>query len=339
MNTIRGVDVKGKRVLVRCDFNVPQDEQAQGMTDDFRITQSLPTIRYLISQGAKLFLISHFLKLDPIQQCLERYLGQPVLKISDYATKKIPEGNVCLLENIRFDSGEEANDEKFAKKLALLGDIYVNDAFSASHRSHASIVKLPTFLPAFTGFLLEEEVRQLERFCKNPKRPFIAIVGGKKAQDKLSFLNAMSEKADYVLLGNVVAEELTKENIALRNPKKVILPLDGYPGNGNNFDIGFDTRKLFQKKLENAESVFWTGPLGWVEKKEYADGSLEVAASIIKSNAFSFAGGGDMAAFLKAYHLRDAFSYVSTGGGASLAFLSGQRLPGLEVLGYYHGSH
>lgn len=343
MKTIRDQNFQGKRVLLRCDFNAPLDENGN-VIDDFRIQQSLPTITHLLEQGAKLFLISHLgspkgkvqdsLSLNPIRKVLEKYLNQPVAEVSFKEAEKF-EGSVALLENIRFNPGEEENDESFAKELASLGDAFVNDAFSASHRSHASIVSLPKFLPSYAGLLLEKEVLALEHFLKHPAHPFVAVVGGKKVEDKLSFVDAISNLADFVLIGNLLAQEIAKKGTVLKNPKKIVLPLDGYPGDGKELDIGPRTRTLFAEKIKDAKSVFWAGPLGLIEKKEYAAGSLEVAKAIIGSFAFSVAGGGNLSAFLGEYNLRDKFSYVSTGGGATLAFLAGKKLPGLEALGYY----
>lgn len=351
MRNVRDAALEGKRVLVRCDFNVPLDGKGN-ITDEFRITQALPTLKHLIGKGAKLVVVSHLgdpegrvqesLRLTPLQKALTRHLEVSLTKAPDcvgkeveQATMSLQKGEVLLLENVRFHPGEEKNDKEFAKQLALLGDVYVNNAFSVSHRSHASVASLPKFLPSFAGLLLQKEVQALEHFSINPKHPLIAIVGGRKVKDKLSFTDAISKVADTVLLGNLLANEAIATSVAFEDPDKIVFPVDGVPGSGKEFDIGPKTRDLFLQKLQGANSVFWTGPLGWTEKEEYAAGSLAVAEAIIESKAFSVAGGGNLSAFLGTHKLRDKFSFVSTGGGASLAFLAGDTLPGLKALGYY----
>jgi phosphoglycerate kinase len=276
------------------------------------------------------------LALGKVREKLFSHLGYSAAKAK---------GKILLLENLRFHKEEEKNDKEFAKALSKLGDMYINDAFSVSHRSHASITEVAEFLPSGIGLLFEKELATLERFSLNPSRPFLVIVGGKKAENKLSFVSAISKIADVVLLGNLLASE--KEKFApsfdgaprvhhgansfssFKNPLKVVSPLDG------EFDIGPQTLKLFTGHIQKAKSIFWTGPLGQVEKKEYAKGSIAIAKAIGESKAFSVVGGGDLVGFLRSFHLEDKFSYLSTAGGAALAFLSGEQLPGLKVLGYY----
>ncbi len=352
MNTVFKADIQGKRILVRCDVNVPLDASGN-ILDDFRIRQIIPTLEYLLSKGARtLFLLSHLgdpggkvvesLRLDPIQKRLSQLLDKPIFKTSDCLgreafvfAKEMPEGSIVLLENVRFHQEEEQNDRGFAKQLAMLGDVYVNDAFSASHRRHATLATLPRLLPSFAGLLLDKEVSTLEYFSQKPERPFVVVVGGKKVKDKLSFIDAISKTADFVLLGNLLSQEVSKQNVRFLHPEKIILPKDGIPGQGKEYDIGPETQKLFLEKIAQAKSVFWTGPLGWIEQEQYAQGSLALAHAIIKHSEFSVAGGGNMSEFLDMYSLRDKFSYVSTGGGATLAFLAGEKLPGLAALGYY----
>ncbi|MDP2664645.1 MAG: phosphoglycerate kinase [bacterium] len=345
MKTIRDLDLKGKRVLVRSDFNIPLDEGGN-VLDDFRIARALPTIRSLLKQKAKVIVMSHLgnpggkvvedLRLDFVRQSLSKYLGQQVAKAEDCVgadVKKLAmnlkEGEILLLENLRFHKEEELNDLSFAKELASLAEVFINDAFSTSHRMHASIVGVPKLLPSLIGLLMEKEIQHLEKFSNDPSRPFVAIVGGMKVKDKLAFIDSISKAADVVLIGNLIANEAKTEGVVFQSPGKIVFPLDG------GYDIGPKTTELFLEKLKDARSVFWTGPLGWTSKEEYAKGSLAVAEAIIKSKAFAVAGGGNLGAFLEAKGLREKFSFVSTGGGASLAFLAGEKLPGLEVLGYY----
>lgn len=351
MKRLADFDVQGKRVLVRCDFNIPLDEKGNSL-NDFRIVQSLPTIRALLQNKAKVILMSHLgqpggrvvqsLKLESVKKLLSKHLGTNIVKAEDCVGPDVQqlvyqthESEVLLLENLRFHKEEELNDEEFAKELASLGEIYLNDAFSASHRSHASVVGVPKFLPSGIGLLMEKELEHLEKFSKNPSRPFAVIVGGIKVKDKLAFIDNISKVADAVLMGNLIAREAKEGNVVFQNPEKIIFPLDGVPGNGAEYDIGLKTTGLFLEKLKNAKSVFWTGPLGWVSKEEYAKGSLAVAKAIIANKSFAVAGGGNLSAFLRERGLQEKFSHVSTGGGAALAFLAGERLPGLEVLRYY----
>lgn len=352
MNSIRRADIAGKRILVRCDFNVPLDDSGN-ILDDFRIQQSLPTLEFLLSKGARtLFLISHLgdpggetqesLRLNPVQKKLSQLLDRSVFKASDCLgsqafvfAREMLESSVVLLENVRFHEGEEKNDRSFATQLASLGNVYVNDAFSVSHRRHASVATLPRLLPSFAGFLLDKEVSTLEHFAKDPQRPFAVVVGGKKAKDKLFFIDAISKAADFVLLGNLLAQEAAKQKVRFLHPEKIVLPQDGIPGGGQEYDIGPKTQKIFVEKLKDAKSVFWTGPLGWIEQEQYAQGSLAVARTIVEHSEFCVAGGGNLSEFLEEHALREKFSYVSTGGGATLAFLAGEKLPGLEALGYY----
>lgn len=348
MKTLQDFRVEGKRVLVRCDFNVPLSETGE-ILDDFRITQTLPTIEYLIAKQAKIIAMSHGgdpggkvvpqLSLARVQERLLEYLDCSVTLAPDCVGKEIEQwtlqmqnSEILLLENLRFHREEEENEKTFANALAALGDIFINDAFSVSHRAHASIVGVPDFLPAGIGLLMQKELKALREFSQNPLHPFVTIVGGAKAQDKLSFITAISKKADVVLLGNLIAKEAAKQNIVFQNKEKVVFPVDGVPSFQTPYDIGPGTRRIFKKYVSSAKNVFWTGPLGWVERKEYTEGSLEIAKAIVESKAFAVAGGGNLSEFLQEYGLRDKFSYVSAGGGATLAFLGGELLPGLAVL-------
>ena len=354
MKTVRDIPVQGKRVLVRCDFNVPLDARGD-ILNDFRIAQSLPTIQYLLEQGSRVVLMSHLGQPDEtdpkkyslirVREALSLLLEKEVRLAPDCVgpeTEKmvfeLKEGEALLLENLRFHKEEKANDEAFAKQLASLGDVFINDAFSTSHRSHASIVGVQKFLPSAVGFLMEKEIANLEHFRRNPSHPFVVIVGGKKVKDKLSFIDEISKAADFVLLGNLIAKEAKTERVAFLHPEKIVFPLDGNPPD-LEYDIGPKTEKLFLEKLKGAKSVFWAGPLGMTHEEEYAKGSLVLARAILASKAFAVGGGGNLSAFLGEYGLRDKFSHVSTGGGASLAFLAREELPGLKVLGYYEEDH
>ena len=404
MRTLRDFDVKGKRVLVRCDFNIPLNEKKE-ITDDFRILQTLPTIKYLIEKGAKIILMSHlgrsaqnqkskitpyhFLEksgerqanqkfsLRPIEKHLEKLLKKKVKFLDDCIGEKVGKevekmqsGEIILLENLRFYKEEEENDENFAKKLAKLGDIYINDAFGACHRAHASIVGVPKYRPAGTGFLLEKEINVLSKVLKNPSRPLIAIIGGVKISTKIRVIEQFLKTADHLLLGGKIFEPLLQvkevligrpwleeeiieqvKKINLTDPK-IHLPIDslvclpnleeGYSrkaGIGSIrkeeeiFDIGPETIKLFSNLIKEAKMLVWSGPLGYFEREPFDAGSKAIAQAIVRNHtAFKIAGGGDTDAFLAKYNFREKFDHVSTGGGAMLEFLSGEKLPGITAL-------
>jgi len=338
-------------VLVRVDFNVPLQENGE-VADDFRIVVALPTLQHILSQGASLVLMSHLgdpegkkverLSMNKVAEKLKERLKIQVAGINDCIgpeavklTQGLLAGEVVLLENLRFHKEEQENDENFAKELAKLGDFYVNDAFSVLHRKHASLVSVPKLLPSFGGLLLQKEMEGLQRLLKNPARPMVAVVGGKKVESKLPMIDSIAELADEVLLGNILSNEMIRQNISLGHKEKVILPLDGVPGQGKEYDIGPETRKLYQEKVRAARTVFWVGPLGRYEDKEYAEGSKAVAEAIVEDTSYAVAGGGNLLDFLGRYNLRNKFDHFSTGGSSMLAFLAGQKLPGLEALGYY----
>jgi phosphoglycerate kinase len=345
MKTLKDFNFKEKRVLVRCDFDVPLSEKGE-ILDDFRIREALPTIQYLINSKAKVILISHTgrpggktvesLKLTPVQEKLTEYLGIPVNKSPDCIgpqteklIKEMQSGEVLLLENIRFYKEEEENDEDFSKKLAKLGDIYINNAFANSHRGHASMTGVPKYLPSAAGLTLTKEVEILSGLIKNSNRPLVAIIGGKKIEiTKLNLINKFSEIGDWVLIGDLVKNEIKEKGILLKYPQKIMEPI----GDVKAKDISFKTIALFKEKISLAKTVFWNGPLGLIEKEEFSRGSKEIAQAVIKSRAFSVIGGGDTIGFINKLGLIDKFSYVSTGGGAMMAFLSGEKLPGIEAL-------
>ena len=348
MKTLRDFNVKNKRVLVRCDFNVPLSKQGD-ILDDSRIRAVLSTIEYLIENKAKVVLMSHLgrpnhkpdpkFSLKPVALRLEKLLEKKVKFLDDCIGEKVEKeidkmefGEICLLENLRFYKSEEENDEKFAKDLAKLGDIFIQDAFGVCHRAHASVAGVPRYLPSGIGLLLEKEIKALDILMKNFEKPLLAIIGGKKVETKVKLIDKLSEIADFVLIGNLLSNEIKEKKIALKYPEKVIEPVDAIEEQGRELDIGPKTSKIFQEKIADGKTIFWNGPLGMVEEEKFIQGSLVIANAIIESGAYSIVGGGDLNAFLGKHNLRDRFDYVSTGGGAMLKFLSGEKLPGLEVL-------
>ena len=341
--------MKNKRVLVRCDFNVPLDNQGN-ILDDSRIKETLPTIEYLVKEKAKIVLMSHLgdpggkvvdgLKLDKVQEKLLEYLDLSITKAPDCVggeieeyTKKLQVGEILLLENLRFHKEEIKGDLSFARALSQLGDIYINDAFGICHRPHASVVGIPKYLPSGIGFLLEKEIKNLEKILKNPEKPMVTIIGGKKVEAKSKLINKILEITDFLLVGGLIKNEMEKTGMKVKYPEKLILPVDGIKINGENFDIGEKTIILFKEKVQEAKTVFWNGPLGMIEKEEFSKGTLEIAKAVIDSKAFSVVGGGETIEFLNRKGISSKFSHVSTGGGAMLEFITeGEELPGLKVL-------
>lgn len=387
--TVKDIDVKGKKVLVRCDFNVPQDENGN-ITDTRRIVSSLPTIKYLIENGAKVILCSHLgrpkgevkkeFSLAPVAKELSKELGIEV-KLSDdiigesakSIAQSLKEGEVMLLENVRFDAREEKNDPEMAKQLASLAEIYVNDAFGTSHRAHASTAGVADYLPAVSGFLIEKELDFMGDALENPTRPFVAILGGKKVSDKIGVINALLEKVDTLMIGGAMAYtffkaqgygvgnsicELDKLDLALelmekakQKGVKMMLPVDTklgkefdkntesktvkaseIPDGWEGFDIGEETIKLYKEELKNAKTIVWNGPLGLFEFDQFAIGTNEIAKTLAEVDAVTIIGGGDSAAAIEKAGLADKMTHISTGGGASLEFLEGKKLPGIECL-------
>jgi len=345
MRTLKEFEVKEKKVLVRCDFNVPLDKQGS-ILDDFRIKETIPTIQYLIDGGAKIILMSHLgrpegkvveeLRLTSIKEKLEKCLDLSVKKSDDCIGNETEElinkmnpGEVLLLENLRFHKEEEEGDLDFAKKLADLGNIYINDAFGASHRAHASIVGIPKYLPSAAGFLLEKEVKVLSELMQNPKKPLIAIIGGIKVETKAKLINKISRTADFILVNGPIKREIEEKKIKFDYPQKILGPIDEI---GEGRDVGPETLLQFGEKIKSAKTIFWNGPLGQTENKEFSKGSEVLARIIVESGAFSIVGGGETAEFINRIGLIEKFNHVSTGGGAMLEFLSGQELPGIKAL-------
>lgn len=355
MKTVRDFDVKNKRVLVRCDFNVPLDDQGN-ILDDFRIKETIPTIKYLLKKRAKIILMSHLgepegqvvpvLKMDKIQEKLieilesKEHIDVSVTKTPDcigYEIEKYSFGldsnEILLLENLRFHIEETENNPEFSKSLSRLGDIYINDAFGVCHRLHASVVGVPQYLESGIGFLIEKEINNLNKLFQNPKKPMIAIIGGEKVETKSKVIDRISEIADFILINDLIKKEIEKTGMKFSHPEKLIGPVDNILYEDKNLDIGPKTIEIFKEKIKRAKTIFWNGPLGMIEKDEFAKGTLEIAKSIAKKwFCFSVVGGGKTVEFVSKVGLIKKFDHVSTGGGAMLQFLSGEDLPGLEAL-------
>jgi len=346
MKSLKDFDLKNKRVLVRCDFNVPLSLTGE-ILDDFRIRESLSTINYLKKKKAKIILLSHFgrpqedesnfkkYSLKPIALRLAKLLKARILFLPDCIGEKVKEeidkmkpGKIILLENLRFHKEEEENDSGFAKKLASLGDFYINDAFSVCHRSHASIEAITQYITSGAGFLLEEEFRILTGLLKKPKKPLVAIIGGKKIETKIKLIDRITKVANWVLIGGLLEREIKEKEIDFEEPKKILIAVDSQ----DSFDIGPKTIELFKKKIKIAKTIFLSGSLGKTEDEKYQKGSQEIIEAIIKSRAFSVAGGGSTVEFIDKLGKHSKFDYISTGGGAMLALLSGEELPGIKAL-------
>ena len=387
--TIKDIDLKGKRVFVRCDFNVPMDEN-QNITDNRRIVSALPTIKYLIEQGCKIVLSSHLgrpkgefkkeFSLAPVAKELSKQLGQEVLMAEDVVgesahklAENLQPGQVMLLENVRFHKEETDNDPEFAKKLASFGEIFVNDAFGTAHRAHASTEGISHYLPSVSGFLIEKELKFLGDALNNPERPFVAILGGAKVSDKIGVIDSLLEKVDTLMIGGGMAYtffkaqgyevgnsicELDKLDLAKQAMEKakekgvkLMLPVDTkigkefkpdtesktvawteIPEGWEGFDIGEKTIEMFKDELKSAKTVVWNGPLGLFEFDQFAIGTNAIAHALAELDATTIIGGGDSAAAVEKAGLADKMTHISTGGGASLEFLEGKKLPGIECL-------
>ena len=388
--TIKDIDVNGKKVLLRCDFNVPLDENLN-ITDKTRIIAALPTIKYLLDHNAKLILCSHLgrpkgevkkeFSLAPVAKELSNQLGKEVKLAEDITgpsakelTSNMKEGDVVLLENVRFDPREEKNDDEFSKELASLAEVYVNDAFGTCHRAHSSTAGVAKYLPSACGFLIEKELKALGDALNNPVRPFVAILGGKKVSDKIGVIDSLLEKVDTLLIGGGMAYtfykaqgygvgnsvcELDKLDLAtslMEKAKakgvKMLLPLDNkigkefkpdteskvvkyseIPDGWEGFDIGPETIKLYTEELQKAKTVLWNGPVGLFEFDQFAIGTNAIAKCLAElKDCTTIIGGGDSAAAVTKAGLADKMSHISTGGGASLEFIEGKKLPGIECI-------
>lgn len=388
--TVRDIDVAGKKVLVRCDFNAPLDGETGAITDNRRIRAAIPTIQYLIDHNAKVILCSHLgrpkgevnskYSLKPVAEELSKLLGKEVKLAKDVIgedaqklTSEIKEGEVVLLENVRFHKEEEKNDPEFAKKLASFAEIYVNDAFGTAHRAHASTAGVADYLPAVSGFLIEKELEFLGSSLENPERPFVAILGGAKVSDKIGVIENLIEKVDTLIIGGGMAytfykaqghhigtsiceeDKLDLATSLLKKAEekgvKLLLPVDNhvsseYSNDGEDrfvesteipdgfmgLDIGPKTIENFKNAIKNAKTVLWNGPLGVTEFSKFAEGTRAIATALAESDAVTIIGGGDSAAAVEKMGLADKMTHISTGGGASLEFLEGKVLPGIDCL-------
>ena len=330
---------KGMRVLIRCEFNCPLSEEGK-ILDDRRIQAVIPTIQYLSEKNAKIILMGHLgrprgevvenLRLTPIVDRLFNYLSLQISKAPDCVGEDIEKmikemwiGEILLLENLRFHKGEEKNDDAFAKKLSLLGDIFVNDAFGVCHRKHASVVGVPKYLPSFAGFSLEEENKVMTQILENSERPLVAIFGGAKIDTKLPVIEKFLDIADYILIGGKIANEIN-----FFHPK-ILLPIDFI---GDRSDIGPKTQNKFKKVISRAKTIVLNGPMGRLEKKEFENGTKEIIKAVSENKGFKIAGGGETLLAIFKYNLQGSFDFISTGGASMLKFLAGENLPGIEAL-------
>lgn len=387
--TIEDVEVKGKKVIVRVDFNVPLDEN-KNITDDNRIVGALPTIKYLVDKGAKTILVSHLgrpkegfedkYSMKPTAVRLGELLGKQVIMAKDVIGEDakakaaaLKDGEVLMLENVRFHKEETKNDPAFAKELANMAEIYVNDAFGTAHRAHASTAGLADYLPAVCGYLIQKEIKFMGKALSNPERPFVAILGGAKVSDKIAVIENLIDKVDSLIVGGGMAYtffkakgssigtsiceddkvELAKSLMEKAASKGVqlLLPVDNVVGAGFSndterkvvasdaipdgwmgMDIGPETVKVYSEVIKNAKTVVWNGPMGVFEFANFANGTKEVAKAVAESGAVSIIGGGDSAAAVEQLGFADKITHISTGGGASLEFLEGKVLPGIDVL-------
>ena len=387
--TVKDIDLKDKKVLVRCDFNVPMDEN-QNITDNRRIVAALPTIKYLLEQNCKVVLCSHLgrpkgefkleYSLKPVAKELSKLLGKEVIMAKDVIgedaktkVQNLKNGEILLLENVRFHREETDNDLNFAKELASFGEIFVNDAFGTTHRAHASTEGVAHFLPAVSGFLIEKELKFLGEALENPERPFVAILGGSKVSDKIGVIDNLLEKVDTLLIGGGMAYTFFKAqgynvgdsiceddkcDLALELMEKaknkgvkLLLPVDTkigkefkadtesktvksteIPDGWEGLDIGEETIKLYAQEFQKAKTIVWNGPLGVFEFDQFAVGTNEIAKTLGDIDAIKIIGGGDSAAAVEKAGLAEKMTHISTGGGASLEFLEGKKLPGIEAL-------
>ena len=387
--TVKDIDVAGKKVLLRCDFNVPQDKATGAITDDKRIVAALPTIAYLLDQKAAVIACSHLgkpkgewkqsLSLAPVAKRLSELLGREVLFATDIVGEDakakaaaLKPGEILLLENLRFDKREEKNDPEFAKELASMAEVYVSDAFGTVHRAHASTAGVAAYLPAVSGFLIGKELDIMGKALDDPKRPFVAVLGGAKVSDKINVINNLLEKADTIIIGGGMAytfkkaEGYTIGKSLLEEDKldyaremmqkaeakgvKFLLPVDNLcaaefsasakpvleeqniPNELMGMDIGPKAIEAFSDAVKGAGTVVWNGPMGVFEFPAFAKGTEAVAEALSKTSAITIIGGGDSAAAVEQLGYADKMTHISTGGGASLEFLEGKELPGVACL-------
>lgn len=390
IKSIENFQLEDKRLFLRLDLNVPLDSEGR-ISDDTRIQAALPTIRYAIDKGAKIVLASHLgrpkgpedkkLSLEPVADRLAEILAKEIILVEEsrsHAPKALLAGlkpsQIILLENLRFDPGEEKNDRDFAQWMASFSEIYINDAFGASHRAHASIVALPELMEKRgLGFLMRKEIEMLDRVRLNPEKPFITVLGGSKVSDKIDVIEVLLDKVDSLIIGGAMAYTfLASQDIPIGKSlvekdkvrfagelisrasgrgKKLLLPIDhlvttdfkrttdlqtttgaAIPDGTLAVDIGPKTIALFANELQRGKTIFWNGPMGVFETPEFSKGTFEVARAMTMTSALTVVGGGDSASAAHASGLADKFSHISTGGGASLEFLEGAKLPGVEAV-------
>ena len=383
--TVKDIDLKNKRVLMRVDFNVPMADGK--VTDDKRIKAALPTIKYVLEQGASLILMSHLgrpksaadseFSLRAASEVLAALLGVPVKMAPDCVGAEVEKmaqemkpGDVMMLENTRYHAGEEKNDLELAKQMAVLGEVYVNDAFGSAHRAHSSTEGITHFLPAVSGFLMEQELEYLGRAVANPEHPYIAILGGAKISDKILVVETMLAKCDKLIIGGGMANTFlaaqginmqdslveaasleTAKSILAKSGDKLILPVDAIiadkfdaeantqtvdvdkiPAGWRMLDVGPKTLELYKTSLSGVKLVVWNGPVGVFEMPKFAEGTFALARMLAESGAITVIGGGDSASAVKKAGVAKQMTHVSTGGGASLEFLEGKELPGVAAL-------
>lgn len=387
--TIEDIDVAGKKVIVRVDFNVPLNADRK-ITDDKRIVGALPTIKYLVDKGAKTILVSHLgrpkegfedkFSMKPTAVRLGELLGKEVIMAKDVIGEDakakaaaLKDGEVLMLENVRFHKEETKNDPAFAKELASMAEIYVNDAFGTAHRAHASTAGLADYLPAVCGYLIKKEIEFMGKALANPARPFVAILGGAKVSDKIAVIENLIDKVDTLIVGGGMAytflkakgynigtsiceedkvelakslmEKAAAKGVKLLLPEdnaiakefnndseKQIVASNNMPDGWMGMDIGPATIKLYSDAIKSAKTVVWNGPMGVFEFANFATGTKEVAKALAESGSLSIVGGGDSAAAVEQLGFADKITHISTGGGASLEFLEGKVLPGIDVL-------
>ena len=386
--TLKDVDLSGKRVLMRADFNVPLDEN-RSITDDSRIVAALPSIKYILENGGKLILMSHLgrpkgevkseFSLAPVAERLSSLLKKNVKKLDDCigedvqeAVANMKDGDVILLGNLRFHKEEKKNDPDFAKQLASLGDVFVEDAFGTCHRAHASTVGVTEYLPSVAGFLVQKEIEYFEKVTKDPDKPFCLMLGGAKVADKIPVIEHMLDKIDFLLIGGAMAYTFLKSRmkgvgasrvedemldtvdkifaLASENNVSIFLPKDHVvakeisekakhkvvkehiPDGWIGLDIGPLTVKSFEEVLKESKTIVWNGPVGFFEMKHFSGGTHALAKFISKLDATTVIGGGDTAAAINQLKLGSKMSHMSTGGGASLEYLEGKQLPGIAAL-------
>jgi phosphoglycerate kinase len=387
--SVSDIDVNGKKVLLRCDFNVPQNKATGAITDDKRIRAALPTIQYLLDHNAAVIACSHLgkpkgewkesLSLAPVAERLSELLGRPVIFAKDIIGEDakakaaaLQPGQILLLENLRFDIGEEKNHADFAKALADLAEVYVSDAFGTVHRAHASTAGVAAYLPAVSGFLIAKELEIMGKALDDPKRPFVAVLGGAKVSDKINVINNLLDKADTIIIGGGMAYtfkkaqgftigkslleedrlDYAKEMMQKAKEKGVtfLLPQDhlcaaefsadatpvhayeDIPDDLMGMDIGPQTIAAFSAAVKGAGTVVWNGPMGVFEFDAFAEGTRAMAKALAESGATTIVGGGDSAAAVEQLGYADKMTHISTGGGASLEFLEGKELPGVACL-------